>query len=233
MHAPGGLAEYVVVPARRLFRIPSDLDVRIAALTEPVAVVIHGLRRGGFEPGQRVLVLGAGALGLFSVLAARSLGAGDVWVTARHAHQAEWARELGATRVIAENGADPDDLDRLGRDAPIDIALETVGGRANTLRGAAAAVRPGGSVSVLGLFLGSIELDPFPLLMKEVTLAWSYCYSHGEEQADFDAAVALIDAERERLRPLVTHSVPLTEVSRAFDLACDRQAGIVKVSVTP
>jgi threonine dehydrogenase-like Zn-dependent dehydrogenase len=180
-----------------------------------------------------VLVLGAGSIGLLSVLAARFLGAGEVLVTARHPHQAELARSFGASRVLGEAEATEEALDALGRSEPVDVVVETVGGHADTLRSAAAAVRPGGVVSVLGVFWSAIRLNPFPLLLKEVTLAWSYCYTHSEETADFADAVELLDAERARAARLATHAVPLDDVERAFTLAGDKQAGVVKVSVTP
>jgi threonine dehydrogenase-like Zn-dependent dehydrogenase len=233
VHDAGGLAECVVVPARRAFRAPADLDARFAALAEPMAVVVHGLARGGFTAGQRVLVLGAGSIGLLTVLAARALGAGEVLVTARHAHQAKLARELGAARVLAEAEADARALEALGRREEIDLVVETVGGSAETLRLAGSAVRPGGTISVLGLFFGSVALDALPLLLKEATVAWSYCYAHGEEHADFAEALRLIGDERERLAPVLTHSVPLDEVATAFALAADRRAGAIKVTVIP
>jgi len=233
VHEAGGLADYIVVPARRAFRAPADLDFRFAALAEPMAVVVHGLARGGFATGQRVLVLGAGSIGLLSVLAARALGAGEILVTARHAHQAKLAAELGATRVLAEAEADASALDALGRRDEIDLVVETVGGSAETLRLAGAAVRPGGTVSVLGVFFGSVALDALPLLLKEVSVAWSYCYAHGEERADFADALRVIGDERERLTRVLTHAVPLDDVASAFALAADRRAGAIKVSVIP
>jgi threonine dehydrogenase-like Zn-dependent dehydrogenase len=234
VHLPGALAEYLVVPAANVYPVPADLDPRIAALAEPMAVVVHALHRVAFQPGQRVLVLGAGSVGLLAAAAARRLGARDVWVTARHPHQAELARTVGATRVIGEKEAGPEALDGVGREAPIDVVVETVGGRADTLRAAVAAARPGGSVSVVGVFWGQLALDPMPLLLKELTLAWSYCYgedpAHG---ADFAEAADMVAAARDALAPLITHSVPLAEIERGFTLAADRQAGAVKVSVTP
>lgn len=234
VHLPGGLAEFLVVPAENVYPIPAELDARIAALAEPMAVVVHALHRVAFQPRQRVLVLGAGSVGLLAAAAARRLGADDVWVSARHPHQAELARAVGATRVLSEAEATPEKLDGIGREAPIDVVVETVGGSADTLRAAAAAVRPGGAVSVVGVFFGRLALDPMPLLLKEVTLAWSYCYgedpAHG---ADFAEAVDVVAAARDALAPLVTHTVPLAEVERAFALAADRRAGAVKVSVVP
>jgi threonine dehydrogenase-like Zn-dependent dehydrogenase len=234
LHVPGGLSEYLVVPAENVYPVPADLDPRIAALAEPMAVVVHALHRVAFQPKQRVLVLGAGSVGLLAAAAARRLGAREVWITARHPHQAELARALGATRVLGEDEASPEKLDGVGREAPIDVVVETVGGRADTLRAAAAAARPGGAVSVVGVFLGQVALDPMPLLLKELTLAWSYCYgedpAHG---ADFAEATDIVAAARDALAPLVTHTVPLAEAERAFALAADRRAGAVKVSVVP
>jgi L-iditol 2-dehydrogenase len=232
VHAHGGFAEYVLVPARRAFPVPADLDPRVAALAEPMAVVVRGLRRGGFAPGQRVLVLGAGTVGLLATLAARALGAGAVEVSARHAAQVRLARELGATRVLGEAEAGAGELARAGG-APFDLVIETVGGGADTLNAAAAAVRRGGTVTVLGIFLAPVRLDTLPLLMKEVTLAWSYCYGRSDEPCDFAEATRLLAAERERAARLLTHAVPLADAERAFGLAADRKAGTVKVSVIP
>lgn len=231
--APGGLAEYVVVPARRLFHVPADLEPPVAALAEPTAVAVHGLRRVAFEPGQRVLILGAGPIGLLTLLTARALGAEETWITARHEHQAALARDLGAERVLPESEAEPDGLRALGEAHRFDLVVETVGGSAPTLHQAVAAVRPGGAISVLGMFLGKIELDAFPLLLKEVTLAWSYCYRHGDEAADFAEAVDLLDAERERAARIATHPLHLDEVERAFEIAAARRSGVLKVSIMP
>ncbi len=234
VHRPGGLAEFLVAPAENVYPVPPSLDARVAALAEPMAVVVHALHRGNFQPGQRVLVLGAGSVGLLAAAAARRLGAGDVLVTARHPHQRERALALGASRVLGDTEATLAALDGIGREAPIDLVVETVGGGADTVRSAAAAVRPGGTVSVVGMFLGALTLDPLPLLLKELTLAWSYCY--GEDPAhgtDFAEAVDILAAAREALTPLITHTVPLDEAARGFALAADRSAGAIKVSIVP
>jgi threonine dehydrogenase-like Zn-dependent dehydrogenase len=111
--------------------------------------------------------------------------------------------------------------------------LETVGGSADTLSSAAAAVRRGGAVAVVGMFLAPVRLETLPLLLKEVTLAWSYCYGRSDEPCDFAEATRLLSAERERAARLATHAVPLAEAERAFALAAERRAGAIKVSVLP
>jgi threonine dehydrogenase-like Zn-dependent dehydrogenase len=180
-----------------------------------------------------VLVLGAGTLGLLGTLAARALGAGEVHVSARHGAQAQLAKDFGAARVLDEAEAAPGELARAGRGTAFDLVLETVGGGADTLNAAAAAVRRGGTVAVLGMFLAPVRLDTLPLLLKEATLAWSYCYGRSEEPCDFAEATRLLAAERESAARLLTRTVPLADAERAFALAADRKAGTVKVSVIP
>lgn len=232
VHRPGGLSEHIVVPADRTYSLPGDIDPAVGALAEPIAVAVHGLSRGGFEKGQRVLVLGSGTVGLVTLIAAQSLGAGEVWMTARHAHQADMARRLGANRIIGEADADATGLDRLGREHEIDLVVETVGGHADTVADACAAVRPGGQVSVVGVFMSPITLPPLTPLTKEVTLAFSNCYHRPPGvDADFGVATGIVDRERERLASLVTDRFALEDLDHAFARAADKQAGALKVSV--
>jgi L-iditol 2-dehydrogenase len=233
VHRHGGFAEFVTVPGRRLFRVPEEVEAPVAALAEPMAVAVHGLRLGGFEAGQRVLVLGAGTVGLLTTLAAKALGASEVWITARYPHQAELGRHLGAGRVLTEDDATPLALGGLGREAPVDLVVETVGGTADTLRSAAAAVRPGGTICVLGIFLGAVTLEPLPLFIKENTLVWSNCYARTDRGSDFETAVDLVAKHRDALAAVTTHRVPLHEIGRAFAVAGDKSAGAVKVTVQP
>src|SRR5205085_7960633 len=137
MTIPGGFAEYLVMPARHCFRVPAGVDFPTAALCEPLAVAVHGVRVAGLQIGQRVAVLGDGTIGLMAVVAARAGGAGEIVVSARRPHQREAALALGADRVVDESEAG---------DAGADLVVETVGGTADTLHTAVTGCRPGGTV---------------------------------------------------------------------------------------
>jgi len=234
LHLPGGMAESIVVPRHRLFPLDPTLAPPVAALVAPLAVAVHALGRVALASGERVLVLGAGTVGLLCVVAASAAGAGDVWITARHAHQAELARRLGATRVLDAREADRKALDALGRAHDVDVVLETVGGRADTVDLAAMALRPGGRACVLGLFDDPLSLNPWPWLARELSLVWSNCYARPRgARADFEVAARLVEDERERLAALCTHQLPLAQVQRAFELAADKSSGAVKVTLLP
>ena len=244
LHRPGGFAEHTIVAARRLYRVPSSLDASVAALAEPVAVAVHALRLGRFEPSERLLVLGAGSIGVLTVAVAHVWGAREIAITARHSHQARIARELGATMVLDPSAIRPQPTSggataaiaagRAGVEGSFfPLVVETVGGRAETLRDAAVAVAPGGRIIVLGLFQGPLEIDAWPLLLKEATLTWSLCYTRPDGASDFEEAVRLLDANPDFFARVLTHRVPLREIDRAFAIADDKKSGAVKVSVVP
>jgi threonine dehydrogenase-like Zn-dependent dehydrogenase len=226
--APGGFADLVAVPGSTLYRVPAGLDLDTAVLTEPLAVGVHAARLADIHSGAEVLVLGAGAIGLLAAFAAVTGGA-EVTVSARHPHQADAARRLGARQVI---GAAADDVVRHSAARPPDVVLETVGGGAATLALALDAVRPGGRVVALGKFTQPITLPPLRFLMKEVRLTSSMTYSRNGARPDFATALDLLARERDRLAGLRTHAVPLSDAARGFTLAADKASGAIKVALT-
>lgn len=233
MHRPGGFAERIALPAAMLHPLPAELDWPIAALSEPMAVAVHAARLAAIGAGQRVLILGAGAIGLLCVVAARAAGAAEVWITARHPHQAAAAQRLGATRVFATDAAADEARRALSREQDVDAVLETVGGVADTLADALHCVRPGGTVVMLGVFTAPPPLPATTLLMKEVRLVGSVMYDRAAPRSDFAAAIDLLAAGRDAIAPLVTHQFSLTDVQPAFETAADKRSGAIKVSVLP
>ena len=144
----GGFAQHVDVPAKRLHPLPADLDVGVAALAEPLAVAVRAVRLARMDLGARVAVLGGGTIGLLSVAAARAAGAGSIHVTARHPHQAELARELGANETFP----DIDAMYAVAGDRAYDVVLETVGGHADTIREGVRVADAGGIIVMIGVF---------------------------------------------------------------------------------
>lgn len=219
----GAFADYMVAEERHLFPMPSGLDPATAALTEPLAVGVHGLRLASFEAGQRVLVLGGGTIGLLCVPAAVAAGAGEITVLARREHQQEAARRLGAHNTVGPDGISQGDFD---------VVLDTVADPAGSLDTAFGGVRAGGSVILLGVFNERPQFDALSLLMREVRLVGSMCYSREDGKADFSAALDILAEKGQTIRDVVrTHRVPLEEISRGFDLAADKKSLSIKVDV--
>ena len=228
--APGGFADYLVTDARHVYPITDAIDDESAQLAEPLAVCVHALRVADFAHDQRVLVLGAGTIGLLAVTAARAAGAGEIVVSARRPHQHATARALGADRTI-----DSSELRSVmsgGGEPSFDVVLDTVADPAGSLDDALAAVLPGGTVMVLGVFTCRPQFDALRLMMYEIRLIGSMCYGRAGGRPDFEIALDILSREGALLREqLVTDRVTLDDLAEGFRIAADKRTGSIKVSV--
>jgi threonine dehydrogenase-like Zn-dependent dehydrogenase len=225
----GGMAEFATVPATSLYPLPPGVKAADGALVEPLAVCVRGIRRAGVRLGDRVLVLGSGTIGLLSLLAARAAGASQVAVTARHPHQQAAAAGFGADGVF---GSADEATEQLGP-SWADVVLETVGGRASTVKDAVHLARPGARIGLLGIFDGDTALPALDFSTKELHLVGSNCYATAGTRSDFDVAVSLLAGHLDRVRTIVTHRFALDEVNEAFRTAADKGSGSIKVSIVP
>jgi threonine dehydrogenase-like Zn-dependent dehydrogenase len=222
----GALAETVDAPVGNLAAVAADADPVVASLTEPLAVSLRGVTLGDPQPDSRVLVLGAGTIGLCSALVARDRAAA-VAVTARYPHQRAAAESLGVTVL------DEGDVAAWGKEHRPDLVVETVGGHADTLADAIRLGRRGGRIVLLGAFREPKALDLSRLLLKELTLIGSFCYGTSGRGPEFTAAAGLIGRWHEELRALTTHQFPLDAVGEAFETASDKASQAIKVTITP
>ncbi len=229
-----GFADAIVVPARGLVPVPAGLDLEVACLAEPLASAVHGIRHGwsaaagGRIDGLRVAVVGAGAIGLCAVLAARALGAAEVTVVARHEHQARVAVALGADRVLEDDAEIRPSLRRLRPQ----LVVEAAGGNGSALETAWAAVGDGGEVVVLGLPDSGADLDVARLVLRNVHVFFAAAYGTRNGTSDFSIALALL-AETAAASQLITRRFPLDDIGDAFHAAASRGDGSVRVVIAP
>lgn len=229
----GGFARYVQVPAYCVYRLPDAVDLEVGSLIEPLAVAVHGLRLAGLSMGDRLLVLGAGAIGLMAVAAAREMGAASVVASGRYSHQREAALALGAEAAVEESEEALRELSGSAWDSPFDLVVEAVGGHADTLSQAVSQARFGGRVAVLGLFTQPVTLNAMSVMLKEMRLVGAMTYGRAGTRSDFDLALDIAARRAETLRSLVTHRFPVERTAEAFETAADKKTGSIKVSVLP
>jgi 2-desacetyl-2-hydroxyethyl bacteriochlorophyllide A dehydrogenase len=227
---PGAFAEYIDVPAYIVHPLPEGVDYEVGALVEPLAVSVHGLRQVGLAFGERVLVLGAGTIGLMALVGARALGASDVFVTARYPHQAEAARALGATYVADAERA-VEELSAVFGGRHPDVIVETVGGHANTIDQAITLAKAGGRVSILGIFSQAVTINATVAALKEVSLVGGITYGRPGVLSDFEVALQIAARHVEDLRKVITHRIGLDEIERGFATAADKSQRSIKVTV--
>jgi threonine dehydrogenase-like Zn-dependent dehydrogenase len=161
------------------------------------------------------------------------MGAGAVYVLARHPHQAELARTLGASEALtlpADEAAEA--VRHLTGGLGADLVIETVGGTAPTLNQAWSLLRRRGRVAVLGVFGGEVPVDLGTPLGREATVVFPVCYGEQDGRHDYDLAIELIASGAAPFSRLLTHRFPLERAQEAFVTADDKRTGAVKVQFT-
>jgi 2-desacetyl-2-hydroxyethyl bacteriochlorophyllide A dehydrogenase len=207
----GGYAELTTVAARQCRLLPDDLPTAEGALAEPVAVGLHAVMRSGLKPGDRVLVLGAGPIGLLVAFWARRLGARHVVVADVNRHQEERAAAIGATGfALSGPGLAAQLLGQMG--ALPDIVFECVGKR-GLIDFACSLVRVHGTVVGVGLCVGGDEWDPFAALSKEIQVVFAAFFTMSE----FETALEALGPGRFRPQALVTGRIGFAEVPDTFE----------------
>jgi len=227
----GALADMVVVQDYAVHPVPQSFSDARAVMVEPLAVACRAVDRALAAGGERVAIIGAGTIGLLCAAVARARGASSVAVVAKHVHQAEAARNMGADRVVQLGKERPVDALR-GDDGGPDAVIDTVA-LGTSFSTALAAVRKAGRVVLVGEVTRPLLSALAPLLHGELEVTGSSCYGRTDGVADFQRAIELMD--RGGLDPtgLITHTVALDGVEEAFALASDKATGSIKVTVRP
>jgi threonine dehydrogenase-like Zn-dependent dehydrogenase len=190
IHRPGAFAEFVAAPAANCSRAPQGLSQVAGALAEPLGCGVRAVSVGGVSAGSRVLVLGAGAIGLMCIAAARK--AGGIVALAADPNQGRLAtaKQWGAENLCDTRSADPAEVARqLTGGLGVDVTIDAVG-TDTTRRVAVRAVRPGGTVVLVGLHEAESPFEANHMVRSEIRVAGSFAYT----QADFDAAIAMLAA---------------------------------------
>lgn len=225
----GAMAEMVKVPEASLYHIPDSLPVKEACLTEPFSIALHGLDQSQFRPGDRVVIIGAGSIGLCLLQVLKLAGAGAVWVTEPNAFRADIARQFGADLVLNPQKTNPFSvLSDLTSGMMPDIVFECVG-LPETVAQAPGLVRRGGQVVILGICDQAVEMDFLNVISNELDIQTAY-YSRA---SDFEKAIHFMAKGSLRAGPLITSQVPLERVKESFESLLSPDSSHVKIVVCP
>jgi (R,R)-butanediol dehydrogenase / meso-butanediol dehydrogenase / diacetyl reductase len=201
--SPGGFAEFALASAKLSFAVPESIPQAHGALVEPFSVGLHTARIAKIAPGDSVLVIGAGPVGLTTTRWAKEMGAKDLVVADPVAARRELSGRFGATAAI-----DPVQED-LGRN--YDVVIDCVG-KPGLLNACVAAVAIKGRVVIAGVCAEPDSFVQMPALLKELTVAFSVYYLPEEFQRVIDAFTSgSIDPS-----PLIADTVSLEEIDAAF-----------------
>ena len=221
---PGGMTDRFAIAADRVIPLRDDLSDREAALIEPLATPVHAVRRAGDLRGARVVVFGAGPIGLFVTIAALHAGAERVVVADLLESKRARAERLGAAGSFDSSAPDAAEaaLRELGGKA--DVVFDCVS-RESTVHLAIEILEKGGTVMTVGVPAGPTTIDLELIQDREIALLGNLMYV----RQDVEAAIALLRERRLPLDELITGVFPLDQAQQAFDASNDPEQ--VKVLV--
>jgi L-iditol 2-dehydrogenase len=209
----GALCEYVTIGAAFAHPVPDSMSDDAAALCEPLSVGIAAIDKAGLSGGSRVLIAGAGPIGIMAVQVARAFGATDIVVTDLDPGRRDIALRFGATSVLDPRA---DDVSDLGADAFVDAS-----GAAAAVRAGIAAVRPAGRVVLVGMGTATMELPVQLIQNRELILTGVFRYAN-----TWPTAIELVRSGRVDLDTMVTARYPLEKTAEALE--SDRVPGNIK-----
>ncbi len=207
----GAYAEKMKTTPGSVFKMPANLSHRAAATVEPLVVGLHGVHRAGLRPGESCVIMGAGPIGLVTMLWARFAGASAIVVSEMADGRREMALTMGADVAIDPRLKNPAaELQKITGSAP-DVIFECIGS-GGTLAEAVSYAKRGGRVVVIGVCMEEDSWGPIAAMNKELDLRFSL----GLEPGEIETAIAMLAAGRVNTAPMITHTVSLSELPAAF-----------------
>ena len=228
MGGGGGMSEYAVVPNYMIHKLPEGLTSEQGALVEPIAVGLRAVRRSGLKAGQSALVFGGGPIGAVTVQCLKAMGAGKIMVAEVSAARKAKALEIGADVVIDPTQEDvvarvKELTDGEGAEFSFDAA-----GIQETLTTALHATRKGGTVTIISIWEGPVQVNPNDIVLAELQVLGTICYT----PEDFADTIAMLKDGSISTEGIITERIALSDVvDGGFNELVDHKDRHVKILV--
>lgn len=223
----GAMADYITVEEPYVYKLPEHLSYSAGALIEPLAVAVHAVRRADIKLGEKVLVIGAGAIGILVAALCRRRGAAEVAIADFSQKRLNIALELGATMAINPSKQNVYDVvSKITDGVGMDKTFECVGLEA-TFNQAMMALRKNGLATIVGIFENpNITIPATRFITHEIRVQGSqgYCW---------DFPIALEMSKEIDLEKLITHTFKLEDLQQSLETCLDRDSGALKVIIHP
>jgi threonine dehydrogenase-like Zn-dependent dehydrogenase len=208
---PGAFAEYVAAPARACYLLPDELSDLQGAFVEPISCVVHAMNRLRVWPGDEVLILGAGPMGLILTQVLRHSGAAQVAVVEKQPARLELAARMGATLTVAA-GQEQDEALKTAAPHGFSIVIDATG-NPRVIENALRYLKPRGQYLQFGVAPkdAEIRIRPYDIFKNDWTILGSFalCYT-------FQPAIAWLAGGIVDVNPLVSHTLPLSQLPAAL-----------------
>ncbi len=231
----GTQAEYVLVPdaMANLAPVPDGLsDEQVLMCPDIMSTGFGGAESGGIRIGDMVAVFAQGPIGLCATAGARLLGASKIIAVDRVPERLEMARRMGAHEVVDFSREEPvEAIRRITDGRGVDVSIEALGLQ-STFEAALRVLRPGGTLSSLGVFSGDLKipLDAFVAGLGDHTIVTTLCPGGSERMRRL---MSVIESGQVDLGAMVTHRFKLDQIEEAYELFANQRDGVLKVAITP
>ncbi|TBL77842.1 NAD(P)-dependent alcohol dehydrogenase [Paenibacillus thalictri] len=225
----GAFCEYIAIRADFLYPIPDHMSYERAALIEPFSVGLHAVRRGKLQPGETVVIMGMGPIGMLAIAAAKAAGAQRIIGVDMESFRLEKALLMGATHTVNLRDEDAvQAIERITGGRKADLAIETAGnGRA--AQNALASVRRGGRVVLVGLPPQNETALSIPYIVdNEIDMYGVFRYHN-----TYPTGVELLSGDSIDLEPIITDYMSLDETAAAFEKAIHEKNSTLKIVIRP
>lgn len=218
----GALTKYLSHPAKFTYKLPDAMDTLEGAMIEPASVGVHATLMAEVKLGNKIIILGAGCIGLMTLQACRSMGAAEIIVIDIIDKRLELAKKLGASEII---NSTTDDIQKKTKmilgDLGADIIFETAGAQA-TAKMATNLVMRGGKIMIVGTIPGETPIN-FLKINREVTIQTVFRYANC-----YQSTIDAITYGSFDVKSMVTNIYPLKDVQMAFEESINKKSEIIK-----
>jgi 2-desacetyl-2-hydroxyethyl bacteriochlorophyllide A dehydrogenase len=222
----GAFAQYAVVPERALHRLPPTVSDLEGALVEPLTIALYALDKLDTVAGSHILVFGLGPIGILVSQVAKAMGAAYIIGVDVDENRLELGKRLGCDSVTSQKGEGLiAEIEKITGGHGVDIVVEATGVK-SLLALAVDLIRPGGQISLLGLYDGKVEFDATQAITKDLKI-----YGNMASARVWERAIKLIASRRVDVKALVTHQFPFEEIPQAMHTAYYKLDDSLKVIV--
>ncbi|MEA4914421.1 MAG: alcohol dehydrogenase catalytic domain-containing protein [Christensenella sp.] len=224
--SPGAYAEYIAVNIRSIAKIPDEMDFDTACVMDTLSIALHVVMHSHLEPGDDVLVNGAGAQGWMSIICCKSMGARNIYCSGS-GNRLEMAKKLGAIPIDYHKDDVVEAIMKYTAGKGVKRVMECTG-TSEGVRKACWAVSRGGTISVIGFPKEDVPIPIKHLVMDEIELVGNRANPN-----TLDKAISIASQHLEDVRGLITHVFPLSEYAKAYEVFTKRAGSSLKVVVKP
>lgn len=220
----GTFAEYFVAPESIVYRVPDNVSLEVAALSEPLAVAVRAVKRAGIRGGETIAITGSGTIGIMVLIAARLAGAARAMTTDVVPYNLEQGRRVGADLAVDARG---EDVSAVGLAFTQGLGFDVVfvtSGSPDSIKEASRLARKQGRVVVISMYNQDISVDAFRIVSGEQEVVGSIVYT----PEDFSDAIGLLEQRRFDWASLITARIDMSHLQAEMTATGARQRGTIK-----